>query len=90
MAVVRGAGGDICTHKRIPCNTWQDWLPGGTCCLNAGGNQTYREASFSEIRDTVPNRNGLQCGALFRSVFLLPCSQYLGGCGGPQDDPDCM
>ncbi len=76
-----------CTHRGTPCNTYQNWWPGGICCLNAGGFQTGRGVESGEQK-TVVVATG-QCGNKRKST-LLPCSSNIGACGGTNYSPDCF
>lgn len=79
-----------CTHDPKSCNFYQNWLPGGECCLGIVSTQisgTLRQEIG--VGSVAPVDGTTQCGAKFRSVFPYPCSVPLGGCGGVLCTPLC-
>jgi hypothetical protein len=76
-----------CTHYFEGCQTYQDWSPGGICCLSVGGTPC-RPVEVGETVGAIPLIGSNQCGSL-RETIILPCSVAIGYCGNIHCTSDC-
>lgn len=76
-----------CTSYYRGCQVYQDWMPGGICCLSVGGSPCTTPEPGQTV-GMIPTSPCVQCGDLRRTIFR-PCGSQLGFCGDCHCSMDC-